>query len=157
MTRTTTRRAAAAAAIAFALTAAYAPLSAIVVVDSKTGLFGVTSDQTIRVSVLNAGTRGGIVPCTKVFDITGALLAEADGRVLEPGEGMFVDFDAAALGLRDGVRTQLRIEVEFETPPDPNRPILTLEVIDNDSGRTAFVVPWVWKGFNRQPEPPAGP
>jgi hypothetical protein len=157
------------AVIAVAVTAV--PLSAIIIIDGHTGLFGVTPDQTIRVSIFNAAMKGGIHPCVKVFDITGALLAERDGQSIRPGEGTVVDFDGAALGPRAATRAQVRIEVEFETPPpDDNSPppddqvsagvrrgtnILTLEVFDNDTGKTAFTVPWHLKGFNPQPEPPA--
>jgi hypothetical protein len=139
-----------------------APARAIVVVDSKTGLFGVTGGQTIRVSLWNAGNRGGIVPCTHVLDLSGNLLVEIEGAPTGPGEGTFVDIDPSGLGVREGERMQVRVEVEL-TPPDPNDDrkvrrndgVLTLEVFDTATGRTAFTMPWVLKGFNPQPEPPA--
>ena len=133
----------------------------------RTGLFGVTGSQTIRVSVLNASDKGIVVPCAKVFDMSGTMLAEVEGMPLRPGEGTFVDFNAAAFGLREGQRMQLRAEVEAH-PPDPAQPpdpgraarvqpddvILTLEVFDTETGRTGFTMPWVLKGFNPQPDPP---
>lgn len=156
MTRTAIRRAIASTVVVVAIVAAIAPLSAIIIINGKTGLFGVATDQTIRVSILNAAAKGGINPCVGVFDINGVLLAEVEGRALHQGEGTFIDFDAAALGLREAIRTQLRVEVEL----GPARlraedVVLTLEVFDNDTGKTVFVAPWVLKGFNPQPEPPA--
>jgi hypothetical protein len=149
------------AVLLVAAVAMAAPARAIVVVDSKTGLFGVTGGQTIRVSLWNAGNRGGIIPCTRVFDLSGALLAEIEGTPTGPGEGTFVDVNAADFGLREGERMQVRVEVELSPPPNDNRRvrtsdgILTLEVFDAATGRTAFTMPWVLKGFNPQPEPPA--
>jgi hypothetical protein len=162
-----------------AVVAMSVPAWAIIVIDSKTGLFGVTGGQTIRVSVLNAGDKGAILPCTKVFDMSGNLLAEAEGMPVRPGQGTFVDFNAAALGVRVGQRLQVRAEVELLPPPEDNLPppddgqppdpaqppdplrvragnvILTLEVFNTATGETAFTMPWVTKGFNPQPEPPA--
>lgn len=165
------------AIVLLAAVAIAAPVWAIIVVDGKTGLFGVTGGQTIRVSILNAGDRGGIQPCVKVFDLSGRLLAESEGESLRPGQGTFIDFNAADLGARVGQRLQVRAEVEL-TPPDPNQPpdpaqppdplqppdparvrvenvILTLEVFNTETGETGFTMPWVLEGFNPQPEPPA--
>jgi hypothetical protein len=147
------------------------PASAIIIVNGQTGLFGVTADQTIRVSILNASAKGGIAPCVGVFDVNGVLLAEIEGGPVRPGAGTFVDFDAATLGDRNAPRRQVRVEVEFNLtpddgqPPDPAQPpdpikvrarniILTLEVVDNATGKTSFVMPWRLAGFNPQPEPP---
>lgn len=167
-----------------AMAAGATRVEAIVVVDSKTGLFGLTAGQTVRINVLNtgAGRVGGIVPCFGVFDMAGTLLAEFEaGAPVPPGQGTFFDFDASRLGLRAGQRAQVRVEVELvgsnppgdTTPPDPNQPpdptqppdpnrrirpddaIVTVEVFDNDTGKTMFVLPVVLKGFNPQPEPPA--
>jgi hypothetical protein len=144
-------------------------------VTGRTGLFGVMAGQSIGISIVNAGARGGIQPCVGIFDIRGNLLAEiAAPAPLRPGEGTFVTFDAAALGVRRGQRMQVRaeVELEFSSPPDDNQPpdptfppvpvrtrrgdvIATLEVFDPATGRTAFTMPWVLVGFNPQPEPPA--
>ena len=98
-------------------------------------------------------------------------LAEFEaGAPVQPGQGTFFDFDASRLGLRPGQRAQVRVEVELSQPPDPVQPpdpgqppdpdlpddaIVTVEVFDNDTGKTMFVMPVVLKGFNPQPEPPA--
>lgn len=159
------------AVLLLAAVAIAAPAWAIIIINNKTGLFGVTGGQTIRVSVLNASDRGSIQPCTKVFDMSGTMLAEVEGMPLRPGEGTFVDFNAADFGLREGQRMQVRVELEAQPPdqaqpPDPLHPpdpgltrpddvILTLEVFDTETGKTVFTMPWVQVGFNPQPEPPA--
>jgi hypothetical protein len=137
------------------------PAQAIVIINGKTGLFGLTAGQTVRVSVLNdAQTKGGIIPCVGILNMDGNVIAEVEGTMpLLQGQGTFFDFDARSLGLREGQRMQIRAKVEL-TPTDntrlqPDDVILTLEVFDNTTGRTAFTMPWVLKGFNPQPEPPA--
>ena len=81
---------------------------------------------------------------------------------LTVGHGAYFDFDATSFVTRAGERAQLRVEVELEQPPDPASPrgqaddvLITVEVFDNVSGKTMFVVPATLKGFNPQPEPPA--
>jgi hypothetical protein len=145
---------------------------AIVIVGGKTGTFGLAAGQTARISVLHAGAArvGGVIPCVGVFDMAGTQLAELEGDTpVRPGQGAFFDFDAGRLGLHAGERAQLRVEVELSQPPDPTQPpdparerrlraedaIVTLEVFDNETGKTTFVLPVVLKGFNPQPEPPA--
>jgi hypothetical protein len=135
---------------------------AIIIIGTKTGLFGLTAGQTIRISVLNAAhTRVGIQPCVGIINMDGNVIAEFEASTpLREGQGAFFDFDARSLGLREGQRMQVRAEVELNQPPDPGRVqpndvILTLEVFDNTTGKTAFTMPWVLVGFNPQPEPPA--
>jgi hypothetical protein len=142
------------------------PAQAIIVVDSRTGLFGVAAGQKVRTSFVNlAQTRGGIQPCVKVFDINGNVIAEHEmGAPVPAGQGTFFDFDAGQLGLRPGERAQIRVEAEIEPAPDasgrearirPEDVLVTVEVFDNDTGKTTFTPPLTLKGFNPQPEPPA--
>lgn len=146
-----------------ALCAVALPASAIIVINGYTGLFGITSEQTIRVSVLNLDVASGIVPCTKVFDLSGRLLAQMDATAaLRRGEGTYLDFDAAALRLATGERAQVRVELSFPSQDgrravrvDADDVILSLEVFDTLTGKTGFTTPLELKGFNPQPEPPA--
>ena len=147
-----------------ALCAVALPASAIIVINGYTGLFGITSEQTIRVSVLNLDAASGIVPCTKVFDPAGRLLAQIDATAaLRRGEGTYLDFDAAALRLPAGERAQVRVELSFLPPERGQRAVriddddvmLSLEVFDTQTGKTGFTTPLELKGFNPQPEPPA--
>ena len=140
------------------------PAQAFVIVGGKTGLFGVTQGQKVRISTVNVDhNRGGIVPCVGIFGLAGNELARNEGMALMKGQGTFFDFDASMLGLRSGERAQLRVEVELEPTPDadgrtrriqPDEAIVTVEVYDNASGKTMFVIPATLKGFNPQPEPP---
>ena len=139
------------------------PASAIIVINGYSGLFGITSEQTIRVSVVNLNAASGIVPCTKVFDPSGRLIAQMDATAaLRRGEGTYLDFDAAALRLATGERAQVRVELSF-LPPDGQRAVriedddvmLNLEIFDTQTGKTGFTTPLELKGFNPQPEPPA--
>ena len=152
------------------------PARAIIIIGTKTGLFGVAAGQKVRTSFVNlAQKRVGIVPCTKVFDIDGNMIAEHEGMPLQAGQGAFFDFDAGRLGLRPGERAQIRVEVVLEQPPDPTQPpdpaqppdptgprdrirpdaaAVTVEVFDSDTGKTTLTLNAALKGFNPQPEPP---
>jgi hypothetical protein len=118
----------------------------------RTGLFGVTGGQTIRISIVNAGAARGIIePCFRVWDAAGTLLFETDGGPLPGGVGTFVDFNAPATGA--GFRTQLRAEVELVPAVRPADPeawlatlrqglLLSLEVFDTATGQTVFTTPF---------------
>jgi hypothetical protein len=77
----------------------------------RTGFFGITAGQAIRVSVLNAQDDGGItgpcvnpdllLPAVRIRNLAGALLFEARGEPLACGRGTFVDFAPA---LNDGAQ-----------------------------------------------------
>jgi hypothetical protein len=157
--------------VAFSLVIAVAciwivtPVQAIIIIGTKTGLFGVTQGQKVRVSILNSAyTKGGVIPCVGIFDINGNEIAHYEGTMpLTVGRGGYFDFDADSLLLRGSERAQIRVEVELEAPtPDdgragrlkPDEFEITVEVFDGDSGKTMFTVPAVLKGFNPQPEPP---
>jgi hypothetical protein len=106
----------------------------------RTGLFGITPGQAIRVSVLNAGNIGGIInpcfnPALAGFVVTlsgpaGRVLFESHHKALLQGTGTFTDFtpdDAVtAAGARvpgdatRGRRVQMRAEVAVELEPVPN-------------------------------------
>jgi hypothetical protein len=112
----------------------------------RTGLFGVTAGQTIRVSAANAGI---IQPCVMpdvlvsaviIRDLAGAPLFEAKGEVLTDGMGMFVDFQPVP---EDGAptptgaltpgpvpapavrshRLQVRAEIIISPVPDDGAPV----------------------------------
>ena len=132
----------------------------------RTGLFGVTVGQAIRISVLNAAdTRGIIEPCARVVDAAGNLLVKMDAGPVPAGAGAFFDFDPLPPGPASvpGDRAQVRVEVEIVPaafPPDPvatpRAPRgafhLTLEVFDTSTGQTVFTMPFATvAGINPQP------
>jgi hypothetical protein len=127
----------------------------------RTGLFGVTAGQTIRISVVNAGI---IEPCAmpevlvsavRLRNLEGTPLFESKGELLREGVGTFVDIpweEPATTVTRIRRRAQIRAEVELlfdDTLLQRGDLLLTLEVFDTLTGRTAFTV-----AFNPQPEPP---
>ena len=67
----------------------------------RTGLFGITAGQAIRVSFLNAGGEGGVInPCVNpgslvaavaIRDLGGALLFQSRTKPVLDGAGTFVD------------------------------------------------------------------
>lgn len=149
----------------------------------RTGLFGVTPDQTVRISIVNTGdVKGTITPAVSLLDPSGAVLVERRGRSLAEGVGSFADFTSreGATWLGGAVpgvvsaraRAQVRAEVAVDYQPiaDDGRPIsedaaaiaalrrnvrLTLEVFDTATGRTLFTMPFDAVGFDPQPDPPA--
>ena len=147
----------------------------------RTGLFGITPGQAVRVSVLNAGNEGGTInPCFNPdlagFVVTisrpaGRVLFESHNKTLLQGLGTFTDFTPDG-GLRER-RSQIRAQVAIKLSPIPEdgrctddavarrharrllRNVhLTLEVFDVATGRTAFTLPFSEVMFNPQPEPP---
>jgi hypothetical protein len=122
----------------------------------RTGLFGVTAGQSIRITVLNTGDVGGIInPCFNVLSADGTLLLDVDAETLGAGGGTFVDFTPLPDDGTPGGRVQLRAEVELEPvlPVDGGTAAailrheihLTLEIYDTASGRTVFTMPFVAK------------
>ena len=125
----------------------------------RTGLFGITPGQTIRVSVAFPG--GVINPCfmpevlvsdVSLRDVAGRRLFESKGGLLQEGMGTFFDVSWEEMGLTRARRRQVRAEVVLEFDDTLLRKedlLVTLEVYDALTGRTAFTV-----AFNPQPEPP---
>ena len=141
------------------------------------GTVGITSGQTLRVSVANT-----ILPNdtdlppgpTRVVitfrGLNGQLLRTRGGDVirrtvdLERGDAAFLDLDYDALPPGPS-RVQARPVVTVQPPPvnDTNAipydsAVISVEVINNANGRTqfvAFTTPASIRGFNPQPDPPS--
>jgi hypothetical protein len=147
-------------------------------VDAKTGLFGTTPDQVIRISVLNAtGGKVTVAARLTVLDLAGRLLFEQRSSRIPASAGTFVDFTPPAPALGTALpgttsrpaRAQVRAAAAIEFIEDGrvleaaevadrglHRGVrLTLEVYDAASGRTLFTLPFEAVGFDPQPEPPA--
>jgi hypothetical protein len=141
----------------------------------RTGLFGITVGQAVRVSVLNAGIDRGTVnscfppdpvaPAVVIRGLDGTALLESNPEKLLPGAGTFVDFvpdfkvaTSTSIRVLPPRRLQVRAEVRF-TEEDLIRVkcsgvALTLEVYDMLTGRTELTLPFNAVMFNPQPEPP---
>jgi hypothetical protein len=143
------------------------------------GTVGITSGQTLRVSVANtilpndSTLPPGPVRVVITFrGMNGQLMRTRSGEVirrafeLDRGDATFLDLDYDALP-PGPVRLQARAVVVLQPPPVPestaypNDSIVTTgEIINNANGRTQFVAftsPAAIRGFNPQPDPPAEP
>jgi hypothetical protein len=138
----------------------------------RTGLFGVTPGQSVRVSILNDGQAGSVInPCVRIWDAAGTLLFETHTGPLPSGVGAFADFEPAPEGdtpptggppRGNASRVQLRAEVDADHPADGSnrgarrhfrgRVLLTLEVFDTATGRTIYTMPFsAVAGIDPQP------
>lgn len=120
------------------------------VVTESTGMFGITANQTARFNVFNGGSGDPGDDDDKIellfVDVDGKILAQ---KVYELGAGKaaFLDLRAADLPRQDTVRTQMRAMVRYVGTPDTRTYMWapTLEVFDNNSGETRFLLPAVQK------------
>jgi hypothetical protein len=131
-------------------------------------LFGVAPNQTVRSSVAsvdNPDFHGGPSklppgPCMvqlKIFNADGSVIVQSEFQRIAPGGSFSHDLkysDLArlvAVDPKDGFRAQLRV-ASFVSgpdgssnrggcPSDPSRFKLSVEVFDDVSGRTSFMVP----------------
>src|SRR5262245_47129509 len=136
--------------VAAVLLCAVTSMAGVGPVPFRTGLFGVVPGQTVRISVLNAGDARGIInPCFKIWDAAGGLLFESDGEPLALGTGDFREYEVSQRPVPG--RLQLRAELELLPVPNDGKGrtrirrgdfIVTLEVVDSETGRTAFTMPF---------------
>ncbi len=114
-----------------------------------TGMFGITQNQTARLNVANLDD-GSFVPCIRIelsfVDRDGNILSQKVYEI-DSGKSAFLDLRGSEIVGRDSKRAQLRAVVRFVGTPDTRTYMWTptLEVIDNESGETRFVVPAVQK------------
>ena len=107
--------------------------------------FGLAQGQTARLTLLNSGDTAIVGPEYKFLNSRGEVLREsADTIILLPGHFRSVDFDLPspppgtppdAFG-----RVQLRAVVSTIGNPDVRTLKVSVEVFDNLTGRTSFVI-----------------
>jgi hypothetical protein len=148
---------------------------------SSFGMVGITSGQSLRVSVANsimpndADLPPGPTRVAITFRMLDGTLArngrtgEVIRRVIDLGRGdaAFLDLDYSDLP-PGPIRAQIRPVVVFQPPPvddtettltpyPPDAVVSTVEIINNANRRSEFAVfthPAVARGFNPQPDPP---
>jgi len=117
--------------------------------ESAPAPFGLALDQTARLNILNKGEERGYVINWKFLDSAGRVLAgDPQRQIIPPGQFVSIDVDGSGLGTmgdRFG-RIQLRAIVTTVGNPDTKNLRVSLEVFDNSTGRTSFVI-------NSPPEP----
>lgn len=114
---------------------------------SSTGMFGVTRGQTARLNVFGVDNPD-LLPIRAELS-----LVDGDGQILsqkvfdiETGKSAFLDLKGSDVPPRDGNRIQMRAVVKIVDNPDihpADALIPTLEVFDNKSGETRFLLPAV--------------
>jgi hypothetical protein len=101
--------------------------------------FGLTQGQTARLNVLNSSEAGGYAINWKFLDSMGRVVAQSDGRTFIPAD-QFRSFDVNGDSLdvaRDAFgRIQLRVVVTTIGNPNDTQPKVSVEVLDNSSGKT---------------------
>ena len=142
------------------------------------GMVGITEGQTVRVNVSNfiAPNDSGYPPgptrmVIRFLNAAGHPVTNRGGEVirsvvdLRRGESTFLDISFSELPPGPS-RAQLRAVITEMPPPvagtNPFPPgpttVQSVEVINNANARTVFFIgnPGVIRGFNPQPDPPAG-
>ena len=114
------------------------PAQAIIIINSKTGIFTLTQSQSVRVHVVNTGEeRGIIVIGGRIMDSEGNMLAEFDGRRLELGQAESFEFTPRLAGRQlQKVRVEFMVEGASRKGKEVSF-IPTLEVFDTVTGKTS--------------------
>jgi hypothetical protein len=122
----------------------------------STGMFGISQTQTARINLVNLED-GAFVPCVRVemvfVDGDGSILAQKVYEV-DAGKSAFFDLRGSEIIGRGSNRAQIRAEVRFVGTPDTrlsDNCIPTVEIFDNESGETRFLLPAVQKVQKVQP------
>jgi hypothetical protein len=114
-------------------------------------MVGLAHGQTARLNVVNVGNPN-ISPCEvglTFFDSRGALLVR-DAQTLRPGAAAFLNLNREAVGDPD-IRVQIRAVVQSSSTDCLAQVRASLEVYDNDTGKTTLIVA---HAFDPQPDPP---
>ena len=111
--------------------------------EEKPPPFGLAQGQTARLNILNSSTESGIIIIGgKFLDSAGRVLVEIKLHPISPGQFMSFDLDGDSLDVtRDRFgRTQVRAVVAAIGNPDVKNLRVSLEVFDNVTGKTSFVI-----------------
>jgi hypothetical protein len=114
-------------------------------------MVGLARGQTARLNVVNIGDPNSS-PCDvglTFFDSRGAVLAR-DAQTLRPGAAGFLDLNREAVG-DPNQRVQIRAVVQFSSTDCLAQVRTSLEVYDNDTGKTTLIVA---HAFDPHPDPP---
>jgi ABC-type taurine transport system substrate-binding protein len=108
----------------------------------QTGMFSLAQGQATTAHVVNTGEERGIVIDWRVLDSAGNILARSDRRRVELGQASSFDFEP--LGLAEGQRTAIRVELMVEGA-SRNHPgvIATQEVHNVGDGKTTVFLPYM--------------
>jgi hypothetical protein len=115
---------------------------AVIAIIRQTGMFSLAQGQATSAHVVNTGEERGTTWWCTVFDSHGNILAQSDHRRLELGQAS--SFDFGPLGLEEGRRMAIRVELTVEGA-SRNHPgyIATQEVYDVGDGKTTVFLPYI--------------
>jgi hypothetical protein len=115
---------------------------AVIAIIRQTGMFSLAQGQATSAHVVNTGEERGTTWWCTVFDSQGNILAQSDRRRLELGQAS--SFDFGPLGLAEGQRMAIRVELMVEGA-SRNHPgfIATQEVYDVGDGKTTVFLPYI--------------
>ena len=106
--------------------------------------FGLAQGQTARITLFNSGETAIVGPEYRFLNGHGVILARSTGEILiPPGQFRYFDFDLPnpPPGTVDFFgRIQLRVEVSAIGNPDEKVLHASVEVFDNATGRTGFII-----------------
>jgi hypothetical protein len=112
-------------------------------------MVGLARGQTARLNVVNLFPPDPCYVQIVFYDSQGAVLAH-DAQTLRPGEAAFLDLNREAIG-NPNLRVQIRAVVQFSSTDCLAQVRASLEVYDNDTGKTTLIVA---HAFDPQPDPP---
>jgi hypothetical protein len=143
--RTTRSLAMAAAVVLLAIMSALwsvRPAEAIIIVNSKTGMFTLTSQDAVSVYVVNTADQAGIIIVNSIFDSEGNLLARSEPRRVALGQAASFEYTP---DLPDGMRMPVRVELTVDGSGRGKGLdfIPTVEVFDRGTGRTSLFVDYI--------------
>jgi ABC-type taurine transport system substrate-binding protein len=115
---------------------------AVIAIIRQTGMFSLTQGQATTAHVVNTGEERGIIIDWRVLDSMGNVLAQSDRRRVELGQAS--SFDFGPLGLAEGQRMAIRVELMVEGA-SRNHPgfIATQEVYNTGGGKTIVFLPYL--------------
>jgi hypothetical protein len=117
------------------------PLLAVQDPESMPPPFGLAQGQTARLNVFNNGEQSGII-IYSFLDSLGNTLAQSERVMAPPDHIMSFDLDGDSIDrVRDRFgRIQLRGVVTAVGNPDTKNLRISLEIFDNATGKTSFVI-----------------
>jgi hypothetical protein len=111
---------------------------AIIINDHPVGL---TLGQTLRLNFVNIGDPNQIIINYRILDANGVVLAQSEQPLAVPfGRIVSVDLNRDSIPNYRDPRIQIRAQVEIRTRTDLSNLRTSLELFDNDTGRTAVFV-----------------
>jgi hypothetical protein len=135
------------ALVAAAVILAHWPLSHVLAIQDSEDFpppFGLAQGQTARLTLFNSGETAVVGSEYKFLDSRGNTLAQSAERiVIEPSQFQYFDFDLPdpPPGILDPFgRIQLRAVVTTIGNPDEKNLRVSLEVFDNATGKTNFII-----------------